>query len=113
MAQAWRSFIDYNRNTGILAIVTQLGQVIEIYDMKEKKRIALINAEKEAPSFGERQSNAIPDGIMGYSDIHVSDSIIYALFWGHSFRDIQQEKIKHQGGNRIQVFDINGNPIKE
>ena len=113
LAQAWRSFIDYNKKTGVLAIVTQLGQVIEIYDLKKKSSIALINAEKGAPSFGERQSNAIPDGIMGYSDIHVSDNAIYTLFWGHSFKDIQQEKIKHQGGNRIQVFDTKGNPLKE
>ena len=32
LAQAWRSFIDYNPHNGILAMVTQLGESIEIYN---------------------------------------------------------------------------------
>jgi hypothetical protein len=113
LAQAWRSFIDYNRNTGILATVTQLGQVIEIYNINEKTQIAVVNQNNGAPVFKEKSIYAIPDGIMGYSDVHVADSIIFALFWGHSIKDIQQQKIKHDGGNRIHVFDIKGNPLKE
>ena len=113
LAQAWRSFIDFNRNTGILAVVTQLGQVIEIYDMKEKRQIALINHRNGAPVFSEKQSYAIPAGIMGYSDVYVSDSVIYTLFWGHSFKEMHKGTINHEGGNRIHVFDIKGNPLKE
>jgi hypothetical protein len=113
LAQAWRSFIDYNPQNGILAVVTQLGQVIEIYDMKKEQHITLINATKGAPQFTEKQNYAIPNGIMGYSDVYVSENTIYALFWGYSFEDIRSAKIKHEGGNRIQTFDLNGNPQKE
>ena len=113
LAQAWRSFIDYNQNTGILAVVTQLGQVLEIYDLKEECIIASINIENGAPKFYEKQSYAIPDGIMGYSDVHVSDNAIYALFWGYSFEDMRKGKIKQEGGNRIQVFDTKGIALKE
>lgn len=30
LAQAWRSFIDYNPRNGVLAAVTQLGEVLEV-----------------------------------------------------------------------------------
>ena len=33
LAQAWRSFIDYNPDNGILAMATQLGEAIEIYNL--------------------------------------------------------------------------------
>ena len=113
LAQAWRSFIDYNPETGILAVVTQLGQVLEIYNLKEERHIATVNSEKGAPRFYEKESYAIPNGIMGYSDVHVSDSAIYALFWGYSFEDMRKEKIKQEGGNRLQVFDTEGNSLEE
>ena len=113
LAQAWRSFIDYNPKTGVLAVVTQLGQVLEIYNLKEERVIAIINNENGAPKFNEKQSYAIPNGIMGYSDLHVSDDTIYALFWGYSFDDMRKEKIKNEGGNRIQVFDTRGTALKE
>lgn len=34
LAQAWRSFIDYNPQKKILAMATQLGEVLEIYNFK-------------------------------------------------------------------------------
>ena len=30
LAQAWRSFMDYNPNNGILTMATQLGQVVNV-----------------------------------------------------------------------------------
>jgi hypothetical protein len=112
LAQAWRSFIDYNPKTGILAVVTQLGQVIELYDMKEERCVASINTGKGAPEFTEKQGYAIPDGIMGYSDVHVSESAVYALFWGSSFDEIRRGRVKNEGGNIIHVFDTKGIPLK-
>lgn len=113
LAQAWRSFIHYNPQTGILAMVTQLGQVLEIYNLKEERPIAMVNLENGAPQFTEKQHMAIPNGIMGYSDVYVSDNTIYALFWGYSFKDLQQNNVLYEGGNRIQTFDTEGNPLKE
>lgn len=34
LSMAWRIFTDYNPDTGILAAVTQHGEVLEIYDLK-------------------------------------------------------------------------------
>ena len=113
LAQAWRSFIDYDQKTGILAVVTQLGQVLEIYNMKEERIIASVNLKNGAPLFHERQNFAIPDGIMGYSDVHISGDAIYALFCGYSFEDMRNGLVKQEGSNRIQVFNLKGKPLKE
>src|SRR5690606_21098879 len=45
MAKAWRSFISYNPHHGILGMATQLGQVIEIYDLKQDRVIKIIGKE--------------------------------------------------------------------
>ena len=36
LAQAWRSFTDYNPKNGIYAMATQLGEALEIYNLKLK-----------------------------------------------------------------------------
>lgn len=112
IAQAWRSFIDYNPENGILAIVTQLGEVIELYDVRNDKIINTYYGKSGEPVYRNREGMAIPDGIMGYSDVHVGSKYIYALFWGQKMSDIRQGKIKYEGGDQIHIFDLNGNPIK-
>lgn len=42
LAQAWRSFIDYNSRNGVLAAVTQFGEVLEIYHLKDSTRTVYI-----------------------------------------------------------------------
>lgn len=114
LAQAWRSFIDYNPNNGILAMATQLGQVIEIYNLKEEKEISILYGKHGEPKFASKGAYAIPNGIMGYSDIHVGTSKIYTIFWGHTFKEIQQNPhARMDGGNMIQVFSIDGEPLKQ
>lgn len=114
LAQAWRSFIDYNPNNGILAMATQLGQVIEIYDLKLEKEIKVLYGKYGEPKYASDGVYAVPNGIMGYSDIHVGEENIYTIFWGHTFEDIQKKPhaIK-DGGNILQVFTIDGKPLKQ
>ena len=47
LAQAWRSFIDYNPRNGILAAVTQLGEVLEIYNLKDSTHIVRVGLHGE------------------------------------------------------------------
>ena len=112
-AQAWRGFLDFNPQNGILAIATQLGEVIEIYDIPGDSLINVIYGKQGEPQFKYNGGYAIPTGLMGYSDVHVGKENIYALFWGHTFRDLKQETVKAEGGNKIQVFDLYGNPVKQ
>ncbi|PRD46115.1 BF3164 family lipoprotein [Sphingobacterium haloxyli] len=114
LAQAWRSFISYNSHHGILGMATQLGQVLEIYDIKRERVIKVIGQEHGAPHFVNRGGYAVPSGIMGYSDIHVGEEHIYALFWGSSFDDIRKRPEHHkEGGRFVHVFDLKGNPVRQ
>ena len=114
LAQAWRSFIDYNPDNGILCAVTQLGQVIEIYNLNTNKIVNILYGKHGEPEFINQGANAVPNGIMGYSDIQVGKDKIYAVFWGHSFKDIRMNPLtKIEGGNIIQVFSIEGRPIRQ
>lgn len=114
LAQAWRSFMDYNPNNGILAMATQLGQVIEIYNLKTNETVNLLYGKFGEPQFASQGGYAIPDGIMGYSDIYVGNKAIYAVFWGTSFKDIHKNPFNtKEGGKIVQVFSLEGKPLKQ
>jgi hypothetical protein len=115
-AQAWRSFISFNPDNGILALAAQLGEVVELYSLPDGKLISVITGKGGEPEFDYIQGNMIPRGIMGYTDIFVGKENIYAIFQGDSFEDILkllEQNISRDGGNRIQVFDLKGNPVRE
>jgi hypothetical protein len=111
LAQAWRSFIDYNPDNGILAMVTQLGEVLEIFNLKDGTHIVKFGPHGE-PEYNETEGMAIPSGIMGFSDIQVTDKYIYAVFHGRSFKEIaQQQQPAIDGGQYIYVFSVKGEPL--
>lgn len=116
LAQAWRSFIDYNPHNGIFAMVTQLGESIEIYNTKENTHTVLYGPNGE-PQFKNVKGEGFPTGIMGFSDIVITDEHIYSVFQGVRFKDklasYQQGKKPEDGGRYIYVFDLKGNPIQK
>lgn len=115
LAQAWRSFIDYNPRNGILAAVTQLGEVLEIYNLKDSTHVVCIGPHGE-PEFKIAEGYGVPNGIMGYSDVQVTDSVIYAVFHGNTFEDISRKMQKGDmtdGGKYIYVFSLTGEPLRK
>jgi len=115
LAQAWRSFIGYNPHNGVLAAVTQLGEVLEIYNLKDSTHVVCMGPGGE-PEFSISEGYGIPTGIMGFSDVQVTDSAIYAVFHGHSFKDIKREMQKghvQDGGRYIYVFSLQGKPLRK
>lgn len=112
-AQAWRSFIDYNPQNGILAIATQLGEVLELYNLAHDSLIHTYYGHEGAPKYIVRNGMAIPNGIMGYSDVYVGEKFIYALFWGSRIEDVKRGIIKKEGGDQIHVFDLKGALVKK
>lgn len=116
LAQAWRSFIDYNPRNGILAAATQLGEVLEIYNLKEGKHVVRIGPGGE-PEFQISQSYGVPTGIMGFSDVQVTDNAIYTVFHGRSFKEITYNMQKGielpDGGRYIYVFSLEGEPLRK
>lgn len=115
LAQAWRSFMDYNPNNGILAMGTQLGEVLEIFNLKENTHKVLYGPEGEPKFKTDRDGSGIPTGIMGFSDIKVTDKYIYAVFQNIKFKDklaaLQRGEEPENGAKLIYVFDLEGNPV--
>lgn len=111
LAQAWRSFMDYNPKNGILAMVTQLGEVIEIFNLKTGEHRVYYGPGGE-PVFSIFASEAMPKGIKGFNDVVVSDSCIYAIFDGILFKDrisaYRSGKKQPEGGKYIHVFGLDG-----
>lgn len=116
LAQAWRSFFDYNPQKGILVMATQLGEALEIYNFTDTTQTVRYGPNGE-PQFAISRSEGIPTGIMGFSDVHITDHFIYAVFHGRSFKDIEQAYLRGEeiedGGRYIYVFDIKGNPVRK
>lgn len=111
LAQAWRSFVDYNPGNGVLAAVTQLGEVLEIYNLKDSTHVVRIGPNGE-PEFQIADGYGVPTGIMGFSDVKVTDRAIYAVFHGRTFKEIaQQKETSVDGGQYIYVFSLEGEPI--
>ncbi len=111
LAQAWRSFLDYNPRNSILAVVTQLGEVVEVYNLKDSTHVVRIGGHNE-PEFKVSGGYGIPTGIMGFSDVQVTDSAIYAVFHGTSFKEIARQQGRlPDGGKYIYVFSLKGEPL--
>lgn len=111
LGQVWRPFIGYNAQNGILAVAAQFGEVIEIYDLNKDSHIVK-TGPGGMPEYRFNGGEAYPTGIKAYSDVFVGDRYIYAVYWGHEFKEIIQRKITWQGGKYIHVFDFEGNPVK-
>jgi hypothetical protein len=111
VSQAWRSFLDYNPENGILAMVTQLGHVVGIYNMNSKSIVKIVYGSYGEPEYIDKGAYAVPNGIMGYSDVQVGKNKIYALFWGRTFKDIRANPNMKEGGNMLEVYDLQGNPL--
>jgi hypothetical protein len=116
LAQAWRSFMGYHPKRRLLVMATQLGEALEIYPLDEGTKKVIYGPAGE-PEFQIQAGEGIPTGIMGFSDIQVTDQYIYAVFHGQSFKAITQTyekgEIPEDGGHYLYVFDHTGNPIKK
>ncbi|TGY21708.1 BF3164 family lipoprotein, partial [Bacteroides caecimuris] len=105
------SFLDYNPHNGVLAAVTQLGEVVEVYNLKDSTHVVRIG-EHDEPEFKVSDGYGIPTGIMGFSDVQVTDSAIYAVFHGTPFKEIARQSGKlPDGGKYIYVFSLKGEPL--
>ena len=119
LAQSWRSFMDYNPHNGVLAMVTQLGEVLEIFNEKDGSHIVLYgpNGEPKFKKTSDGQGVQTLDAIKGFSDVVVTDRYIYAPFEGSVVCDelemYKQGKEPEDGARSIYVFDLKGNPVRK
>ena len=114
--QSWRSFIDYSSETGVLVAATQLGEVLEFWNLS-KGTHKVLKGKLGEPEFEISGSYAIPDGVKGYNDIQVTNQAVYVIFRGVSIKEeqlaYQKGKLLPEGGKTVRVFSLDGEPLKE
>lgn len=115
LAQAWRSFMDYDPQSGTLVLATQLGEVLEIQNLKTGFHTVLYGPGGE-PLFSSKGNDVFPEGIKGYNDVQVTSKHIYVTFDGVSFKEKYRQYDAGEkgvdGGQYLYIFDLQGNPVR-
>lgn len=113
LASAWSAYIHYHQGHDILVVTTQLGDVLEIYNLQTGNRKTVHGPQGEPVYQTTPQGYAVPTGIMGYSDVQITDRYIYTVFHGRTFKEIAADPMgTEDGGRYLRVFDLKGNPIR-
>ena len=60
LAYAWRSFIDYNPHNGVLVAATQLGDVLEVYNLKKNTHMVKVGGQGEPQFMVSRDGYGVP-----------------------------------------------------
>ena len=113
VAQGWRSFISFSPDKKLLVTVTQLGDVLDIYNIENGRHINYKGEDGEPEFHVTSEGYGIPAGRMCYYDIQVTGHYIYAIYDGRKFSDIVKEKEYKQGAKQLRVFDFDGKLRKE
>ena len=115
VAQAWRSFLAIDRAGKRVVAVTQLGDVLDTYAVGSGMRAEahVVGTDGEPVFQVTPEGYGIPSGCMGYWDVQVTDSCIYALYDGTTFKEIAQSAgMGKQGGTSLRVFSREGNLLR-
>lgn len=115
LAQAWRSFMDYNPRNGILAQATQLGDVLEIHNLQTGFHTVIYGPGDE-PIYTAYGSESVPKGTKGFNDVRVTDRYIYASYDGTTFKEklrrFQAGEKDPDGGFYFHVYDLQGKLLR-
>ena len=107
-ARLWRSLMDYDAMTGYVVMATQMGDVLEIYDLKEDSVKKVVTGETGTPRVEQQ--------IEGYHDVKWKDGCIYALYSGRSKDELNKKfnagQREPDGGNLIKVYSSDGLLLK-
>lgn len=115
VAQAWRSFLAMDDAGGQLVAVTQLGDVLDAYALEGEliAKAHSIGPDGEPVYQVTPEGYGIPVGCMGYWDVQATDSCVYALYDGTTFKEIARSPLeREQGGRSLRVFDKSGKLLR-
>ncbi len=112
-AQGWRSFVMFSPSRKELVAVTQLGEVLDIYNLTTGKHYHIVGPDGEPQYQTTPEGYGIPVGAMGYTDLQVTDKYIYTVYQGTTFKDIMKDTTLKQGGNRFRIYNLQGKLLKE
>lgn len=115
-AFAYQALIAFQPNKKILAVGNQFGEGLSFYDLnnplhpKLLKEYIMASPHYVDSSTEDRKSVTFQkDNICGFVDMGASEDFCIGLFLG-------QPRVKGQewrGGDKLLIFDWNGNPVKE
>ena len=106
--QGWVSWLAGNED--ILVTATQLGEVIDIYSLKNTQEQFTIKGKGGFPVFQKHNGYGIPTGIMGFECVSVTKDYIIAVYNGVKLQSRDPDK---EGGQYIYIYDYSGTPIKK
>lgn len=86
--------------------------MLEIYNLRDSTH-TVVKGPFGEPEFQLSDGYAVPSGIMGFSDIQVTDNYIYAVFHGRTFRELSMQKKYIDGGQYVYVFTLTGMPVRK
>jgi hypothetical protein len=113
LQQAWSSFLDVKND--LLVTGTQLGEVIDIFNLKDSIQQKTLKGVNKEPVFNIVDNKyAIPEGILGFYDVKIGEKRIYAVFDGTKMKERERTLSGFKDGCKsIYVFDLNGYPVKK
>lgn len=102
-------YVHYEPSNKKMAAAALSGEFITFYDMKDQDRPILIKKKGNLlPAYnGSRVS---PNNIYSFIDITGNSKYCVALYWGKTRKEFSHPDLF--GGNKLLIFDWNGNPIK-
>lgn len=114
VAQGWHSFISFSPDKKFLVAATQLGDVLDIYNMGNQRHVSYKGEDGEPKFRVSSQGYGIPAGLMGYYDVQTTQKHIYALYDGRKMGSNMKEGESYkQGGKLLRVFGYDGKLHKE
>ena len=81
IAQGWASCLLYSPIHKKLISATQMGDVLEIYDINDTSSVVSYGKTADPKFAPIQESYSIPIGLMGHSDIQITDKYIYTIFF--------------------------------
>ena len=105
----WCSFIRYDKKTNCLFLATTGGEVIDRINLDSEEHISSIGPIGR-PEIYHKDGVYSTSNFQGFGNFGISDNKIYALFSGLAMDEVWKEDPSHK--NCMQVYDIDGNPLK-
>lgn len=112
----WQSVLAYDAGAGVAASATMLGDVIEIFDVSDMSRKAVVGPGGFPNVYKDGASVSV-GRIDGYFDIVIDDARIYALYSGADRKEQSRlnrggEDVPY-GGDIVRVYDFGGTLLEE
>lgn len=103
----WRSFMTYNPALDMIALASQFGNVLEIYNLTDSLSTVIVGDGGEPRATSQLQ---------GFQDVKWVGEFVYALYSGRSMDELNRKfdagQKEPDGGNLIKVFDASGILVK-